>query len=131
MAMASLGSNTLVLAALAAIGSYVLLRGGTLFTAMGVTGDLMQGVESTINTPVANSMLLLFMNIMASRAITEPPARLLRMLSYTGVRAAILAMVAYGATQQLEMAISTVVVFLSVMQLLRTPEERARNPYLI
>lgn len=124
-------SNTFLLAALAAAGSFVLLRGGNLFNMVGINGDIMTGLESTINAPVANSLMLLFMNILASRAITEPPARLLKILSYPAVRIGILSLVAYGATQQIEVAISTVVVFLAAMQLLRTPEERARHPMLI
>lgn len=129
--MSGITENTLVLGGLSLVGMYVLLRGGHLFHMLGVRGDILQGMESTMNAPVANSLMLLFMNVLASRAITEPPARLLRMLSYSGVRMAILALVAYGATQQLEVAISTVVVFLSMMQLMRTPEERARHRMLI
>lgn len=129
-----LTQNTMALGMLAAAGIFLMFRGTTLFQAAGMQGDLMQGLEQQLNAPLAFSVVILFQALFGSQGFTDPPRRMLELFGskYGGfVRLAALVLMAYGATQQLEVAASTVIIFLVVMQLLRTPEERAKHPMLI
>lgn len=126
--------NTMALSALAAVGVFMLLKGTTLFQAVGVSGDLFKGLEQQMNAPLAMSTIVLCQALFGSQGFTDPPQKLLSIFKAKygwAVRLTALTLMAYGATQQIEVAASTVIIFLVLMQLLRTPEERKAHPWLI
>ena len=126
--------NTMALSVLALIGAFLLLKGTTIFQAAGLDGDLFRGLEKQINAPLAMSTVVLCQALFGPQGFTDPPQRLLSLFRNKYgwiVRLVALTAMAYGATQQVEVAASTVIIFLVVMQLLRTPEERKKHPWLI
>jgi len=110
------------------------------FTVIGVMGILktrgmggsnvnfFPGVEKGFRRPLILGILSLLLT--RTSAVTEPPARLTAIMKTLPARIFFVFTLSFLASPDVENAIFLSLLFLGVIQLLRTKEERERHPYI-
>ena len=81
--------------------------------------------------PLAVGIAMLVQSIYGSKGIVVTPSIINKLFDYAVARFLLLFLMMFGVTRNPVTAVTTVVTFLVVMQLLRTPEERRQHPYII
>ena len=81
-------------------------------------------LEKYINMPTLISLLTIFQGCFGGMGIIKVPQRLQDAVSHPAMRLLFVSLISYTATQDLETAVITSLLFLGLMHLLRTPEER-------
>lgn len=111
------------------------------FTVVGVAGILstrgagganvnfFPGVESGFRRPLMLGILSLLLT--KTSTITEPPRRLTQIMSTVPAKIFFIFMVSFLASPDVENAVFLSFLFLGIIQLLRTKEERERHPYIL
>lgn len=64
-------------------------------------------------------------------AVTEPPAAMKRVMASTPARIFLVFLLSFLASPDIENAVFLSVLFLGLLQLMRTREERRRHPYVL
>ena len=95
------------------------------------TTNVMDGVEKVLGRPEIFGMIVLLQGLLGGRGFVDPPASVVALFESPIARVGILTFIAYTATQEIESALLTVLTFATVVQLLRSPEEREAHPYLV
>ena len=85
-----------------------------------------QPLETIIKMPIVFSLVILYQGLFSGAAI-EMPSNLQSALEQTHFRFISLFLVALGATQDIEYALMSVLIFLVMVYAIRTPEEREKN----
>jgi len=92
--------------------------------------DFGQGVEKILNTDYIFTLIVIFQALFGGYGLVEKPKILKKLDSHWVFRLFALLAVAYTATKQIEIAFICVILFLAIMYLLRTPEERKKHNLL-
>lgn len=79
--------------------------------------------------PLVFSLIILYQGLFAPNAIAIPE-RLETLFGNKIFRLVSLMAIAFGATGDIEYALASTVIFLSVMYLMKTPEERRRTGFI-
>ncbi len=79
--------------------------------------------------PLVFSLIIMYQGLFAPNAIAIPE-RLDKLFGNKVFRLVSLMAIAFGATGDIEYALASTVIFLSVMYLLKTPEERRRTGFI-
>lgn len=79
--------------------------------------------------PLVFSLIIMYQGLFAPNAIVIPE-RLEKLFGNKVFRLVSLMAIAFGATGDIEYALASTVIFLSVMYLLKTPEERRRTGFI-
>ena len=87
---------------------------------------LSEPVEKLIKMPIIFSLVILYQGLFSGGAI-EMPSQLKAALEIPIVRFISLFLVALGATQDIEYALASVLIFLFIVYYIRTPTEREKN----
>ncbi len=88
-----------------------------------------QDQEDIMNSSIVFSLIVLSFSSMAG-SFKLPALVTDKIKNSTYVRMLILMMISYSATQEIEYAVLTTCIFISVMYLLKTPEERKKYPLI-
>ena len=88
------------------------------------------GFEKVINRQYIFTIIVLIQALFGSKGLIHTPSRLDKVLSSRTARFLALTMIAYTATQELEVAAIGVAVLLGVLYLLRTKKEREQHGIL-
>lgn len=88
-----------------------------------------QDQEDIMNSSIVFSLIVLSFSSMAG-SFKLPALITDKIKNSTYVRMLILLMISYSATQEIEYAVLTTCIFISVMYLLKTPEERKKYPLI-
>lgn len=111
------------------------------FTVIGVFGILMTrgvggsninffpGIENRFRDPLILGILSLLLT--RTSAVTETPRRLTALMETVPVRIFFVFTLSFLANPDIENAVFLSFLFLGLIQLLRTKEERARHPYIL
>lgn len=86
-------------------------------------------VEQLIKMPIIFSLVILYQGLFSGGAI-EMPSQLQSALEVPTIRFISLFLVALGATQDIEYALTSVLVFLVLVYMIRTPEEREKHGFV-
>jgi len=93
-------------------------------------GAVTKPAEIFIKTqPVALSLIILYQGLFASNAI-EIPERLRILFGNKAFRLGSLMAIAFSATGDIEYALFSTVIFLTIMYALKTPKERKRTGFI-
>ena len=87
-------------------------------------------LEKYINMPTLISLLTIFQGCFGGMGIIKVPQRLQDAVSNPVMRLVFVSLISYTATQDIETALITSLIFLGVMHLLRTSEEREELGFL-
>jgi hypothetical protein len=79
--------------------------------------------------PIVFSLIILYQGLFSPNAIAIP-SRLQKMFDNKLFRLVSLMMIAFGATNDIEYALVSTVIFLTVMYALKTPEERRKTGFI-
>ena len=79
--------------------------------------------------PLVFSLIIMYQGLFASNAIAIPE-RLYKLFGNKVFRLVSLMAIAFGATGDIEYALASTIILLSVMYLLKTPEERRRTGFI-
>ena len=85
--------------------------------------------ERFLNVPIAFTLIYIFGGIFAGSSIPIIPQRIKDLLEKPLFRFLAIFGLSYTATGEVEYGLAGTVVYLAIMHLLRTPEERAKMPY--
>ena len=86
-------------------------------------------LANRIKQPLVIGIVSLLLTRTAS--VTEPPALMTRVMSTAPARLFLVLCVSFLASADIENAIFLALLFLGLIQLMRTKEERKRHPYLL
>lgn len=79
--------------------------------------------------PVVFSLIILYQGLFAAKAI-DIPERLQKLFDNKAFRLGSLMAIAFSATRDIEYALISTVIFLSVMYALKTPKERKKSGFI-
>ena len=85
-------------------------------------------VEKIVKMPIIFSLVILYQGLFSGGAI-EMPSQLQNALKIPSIRFLSLFLVALGATQDIEYALASVLIFLVIVYAIRTDEEREKNGF--
>lgn len=81
-------------------------------------------------SPVLFSLIILYQGLLSGNSLkTNPPSRLKPAFENPFFRLISLLLISYSATKDIETALITVLIFCTLMYLIRTPEERKKLGY--
>ena len=89
------------------------------------------GVETRLQATGALSTLALTQTFMGGNSVVELPTRIRALLEHKAVRASLLFMTVFSIIRDLEISVLIAIAYVTLIQLVRTPEERKRHPYFI
>lgn len=108
----------------------------SILVSLGVTGlvlhkgmDYNPMINAYAKTPFVMGVLTLLLT--RTSLLTEPPSRLKSFMQSTFMRFVLLLLVSYISTGDIENAIFLAMLFLGLIQLIRTKDERERHPYVL
>ena len=91
-----------------------------------ILGPVSTPLEAFIKSqPVLFSLIILYQGLFSGNAVVIPE-RLKRLFSNAGFRVVSVMLIAFSATQDIEYAMLSSFIFISVLYALRTPEERKK-----
>ncbi len=102
--------------------------------ALGVTRadvGVLNGVETQLQAAGSLGAIAFIQAVMGGSGMVEHPKRLTNVMKYKTVRFGMLFLTSFSIVRDLEIAIIVSMAYMVLMQLLRTPEERKKYPYLI
>tara|TARA_R110002074_G_scaffold66062_2_gene156424 strand:+ start:146 stop:541 length:396 start_codon:yes stop_codon:yes gene_type:complete len=107
--------------------------GGAWHTAdrAGAMTNLLPSTEQSMRGPVSFGLIVLLQGLFGGQGFTDTPHKLKNLFKYDIIKFVALYMIAFSGTQDIEEAFFVLLAFLTLMQLIRTPEERKNHPYLI
>jgi len=88
-------------------------------------------LEKSMRSPLVFGFLVLMQGVLGGKGLAKPPRAITKVFENRIVRFISLFAITLSGTRDIEVALSILGVFLVLMQLLRSPEERADHPYLI
>jgi len=108
----------------------------SILTSIGATGLVTHrgmNYNPTINSRIKTPFVLGILGLLMTRTslLTEPPSRLKTIMKSPIMRVALLLVVSYISTGDVENAIFLAVLFLGLIQFIRTEDERKRHPYVL
>jgi uncharacterized membrane protein YtjA (UPF0391 family) len=121
--------NTPFLGALlvtAIAGSYITSK-----TGHNVGFNTITQLESGMGSGLIFTAIVLAQAILGAKGLTNTPAVVNRAFKNPSVRFVALFLIALVSTKNVESSAFITLAFVTLMQLLRTPEERKKTPYLI
>ena len=86
-------------------------------------------VEKLVKMPIIFSLVILYQGLFSGGAI-EMPSQLQSALQIPTIRFLSLFLVALGATQDIEYALTSVLIFLVIIYAVRTEEEREKHGFV-
>jgi hypothetical protein len=89
-----------------------------------------EGIEKILNTDYIFTFIVIFQALFGGYGLVEKPKLLKTIDTHWLFRLFALMTIAYTATKQIEIAAMCVILFLIIMYLLRTPEERKKHGIL-
>ena len=92
---------------------------------------VLNGVETQLQAAGSLGAITFIQSVMGGNGMVEHPKRLTNVLKYKTVRFGILFLTSFSIVRDLEIAIIVSMAYMVLMQLLRTPEERKKYPYMI
>ena len=93
-------------------------------------GPFSSGTESVIKSqPVLFSLIILYQGLFSHKAF-ELPENVSKIFENKVVRFLSVVLISFTATQDVEYALISTVLFLSIMYLLKTPEERKKTGFI-
>lgn len=92
---------------------------------------LLNGLETRMQMASTLVMLGFVQSVMGGNSMVEHPKRVKKLSKNKAVRFTLLFMTSFSVVRDLEVALLMSLGYMLVMQLLRTPEERKKFPYLI
>ena len=92
---------------------------------------IFNGVEKTLSLPASVAMIFLIQGVYGAKGIVETPQKIEDVFTYPAVRFTMLVLIAYTGTKRIGTAILMVISFLLSLQLVRSPSERRRHPYIM
>ena len=99
---------------------------------LGLPKDIFpEWVDKDLKKPIVFTMIVLATAFFGSMGLVEVPERITALGKNPFARFLFFIAIAFTATSDMETAIYSVVLFLIVMYLVRTPSERAKIPYFI
>lgn len=108
----------------------------SLLVSLGVTGLVLHRgmnynpmIDAYAKTPFVIGVLTLLLT--RTSLLTEPPSRLKSLMQSSVARFVLLLVVSYISTGDIENAVFLALLFLGLIQFLRTKDERERHPYIL
>jgi len=94
-----------------------------------VLSPLSMPIEKMLKIPIVFSLLILYQGLFSATAM-QIPLRLKMMFENKTFRFFSLMLIALSATSDVEYALASVLIFLSFIYLLKTPEERKKSGFV-
>jgi hypothetical protein len=92
---------------------------------------LLNGVETQMQAVGSIGTIAFIQSVLGGNSMVEHPKKLKKILKNKGVRFALLYFTSFSVVRDLEIALIISLAYMVFMQLLRTPEERKKYPYMI
>ncbi len=92
---------------------------------------VLNGVETQLQAAGSLGAIAFIQSVMGGNSMVEHPTKITKFLENKTVRFAVLFLTAFSVVRDLEIAIIVSLAYMVLMQLLRTPEERKKYPYMI
>ena len=86
-------------------------------------------LEKVLKMPIIFSLLILYQGLFSGNAISIP-SRLKSMFDSQVFRFVSLMLIALSATSDIEYALASVIIFLTVIYVMKTPEERKKTGFI-
>ena len=86
-------------------------------------------IDNTLRIPLIFSLIVISQGLLGGLGLPSVPEKISRLSQNAIARFFFVTLIAYTATQDIETAIFSVVIFFAIMRLLRTPAELAKVPY--
>ena len=90
-----------------------------------------KSVQETLSLPESIGLIFLIQSVYGAKSVVETPQTVEHFFQYPAVRFLMLVLVAYTGNNRIGMAVLMVTSFLLIIQVIRTPEERERHPYIM
>ena len=108
------------------VGSYVTSKSGH-----NVGFKFISDLEVNMGSGLVFTAIVLAQAILGAKGLTNTPAVVNEAFKYPSVRFLSLFLISLVTTKNVESSVFITFAFVTLMQLLRTPEERKKTPYLI
>ena len=86
-------------------------------------------IDKTLRIPLIFSLIVISQGLLGGLGLPSVPERISRLSQNAFARFFFVTLIAYTATQDIETAVFSVVIFFALMRLARTPAELAKVPY--
>lgn len=93
--------------------------------------NLLTNIEKATGSWFFFGLIILLQAILGGKGLTNTPKSIDKLFENPIVRYITLFLISFTATSNIENSLFIVLGFVAIMQLLRTPEERKKTPYLI
>lgn len=93
--------------------------------------NILTNIEKATGSWFFFGLIILLQAILGGKGLTNTPKSIDKLFENPLVRYITLFLISFTATSNIENSIFIVLGFVAIMQLLRTPEERKKTPYLI
>lgn len=95
-----------------------------------ILGPISSPIESIIKAqPILFSLIILYQGIFSGNAV-KIPKRLEQLFSYPAFRLMSIMLIAFSATQDIEYAMISTLIFVGILYALKTPEERKKTGFV-
>ena len=88
-------------------------------------------LTTQIETPFIYGMIIMLQSFFGLSGLTETPSRVKNLINQKWFRFFTVIILSYAATRDIEDSIFLMLMFLVSIQLIRTKEERKKNPYIL
>jgi hypothetical protein len=88
-------------------------------------------LSTRIETPFIYGMIIMLQSIFGLSGLTETPSRIDKLMNQKWFKFFTIMVLSYAATRDIEDSIFLMLMFLVAIQLIRTKEERKKNPYIL
>lgn len=92
---------------------------------------LLDGLETRMQMASTLATLAFVQSVMGGNSMVEHPERVKKLAKNKVIRFTLLFLTAFSVVRDLEVALLVSLTYMVIMQLLRTPEERKKYPYMI
>jgi hypothetical protein len=86
-------------------------------------------LEKVLKMPIIFSLIILYQGLFSGNAISIP-SRLKLMFDNQSFRFVSLMLIALSATSDIEYALASVIIFLTIIYVMKTPEERKKTGFI-
>lgn len=93
--------------------------------------NILTKIEKTMGNWFFFGLIILLQAVLGGKGLTNTPKSIDKFFENPLVRYIALFLISFTATSNIENSLFIVLGFVAIMQLLRTPEERKKTPYLI
>lgn len=88
-------------------------------------------LSTRIETPFIYGMIIMTQSIFGLSGLTETPSRINALMNQKWFKFFTIMILSYASTRDVEDSIFLMLMFLVAIQLVRTKEERKKNPYIL